>query len=322
MRALHRPAVALPTLTTGAGASKARKQREDPAERLAFPDHWNEPDVRGALYAMHGRVCAYCLTELTRSDRGDVEHVRPKSLYFWLAYAFENYVLSCGKCNRIFKRDHYPLAPGADRVTYERRADLPREARLFLDPVADPVEEWLTIEVGDLLYTWQAAASLTAGSTALARVTKTAEWFHWNDDPDLVRARTDAVDEALFALQRGDLVEARRCASRFQPHGGAVRAVLRAAGRLDLMPPVGDEVAWLLEDLLQEWRLAVKLGGDLCEKKLRELAWAFAVLWAAPPPGADLDVGAWLADAGLRRDVEPHYRAFRPAENPQAEPPP
>ena len=50
----------------------------------------------GALYAMQGRVCAYCEQKLPESDRGDVEHFRPKSLYRWLAYAFENYLLSCG----------------------------------------------------------------------------------------------------------------------------------------------------------------------------------------------------------------------------------
>ncbi|MFT3771470.1 MAG: hypothetical protein QM820_39145 [Minicystis sp.] len=311
MRRLHRPKVALPTLTSGAGARKAARHLDaraaDPAADLDFPASWNEPDVRGALYTMHGRVCAFCLSELTRSDRGDVEHFRPKSLYFWLAYAFTNYVLSCAKCNRIFKHEHFPLVSGTVRITYEQRAGLAEEARLFLDPVDDPVETWLEVEAGDLLFRWRPARSLTTGSLEHARVTETTTWFHWNDDPDLVKARTDAIDEALFALENGDVAEARRRASRFLPHGGAVRSLFRSLGWNDL-PTVDEEMSWLLEDLWQEWQWARRIGGELCEKKLEELTWAFAVLWKAPPLGVRMDLGAWLADAGIKAEVEAKYR--------------
>lgn len=311
MRRIQRPAVALPTLASGAGAIKAARhladRARDPGAALGFPDHWNEPDVRGALYAMHGRVCAFCLSELTRSDRGDVEHFRPKSLYFWLAYTFENYLLACGKCNRIWKRERFPIAPGAARVTFDTRIDLPREARLFLDPVDDPVDEWLLIRFDDGFLRWAPSPSLAPGSHALSRVEETRDHFHWNDDPDLVKPRTDAVDEALCALDTGDVAEARRLASRFRPHGGAVRSVLQSLGWIEL-PSADEELRWLLEDLREEWQDARAIGGPLSDKKLVELSWAFAVLWKAPPLGARLDVAVWLADAGLRSDVEPSYR--------------
>lgn len=216
MQRLHRPAVALPTLSAGAGARKAARNRAErtanPEAALEFPAHWNEADVRGALYAMHGRVCAFCLSELTRSDRGDVEHFRPKSLYFWLAYTFDNYVLSCASCNRIWKREHFPLAPGATRVTYAERERLAEEGRLLLDPVHDHLEAWLALEVVDWAL-WRAAGSLAADSLEQARVAETVARFRLNDDPDLVKARTDATDRALFALDKGDLAEARRLAS-------------------------------------------------------------------------------------------------------------
>jgi len=164
VRSLRRPEVKLPTLTVGAGANEALrhlKDREaDPSVHLDFPAYWNKPDVRGALYAMHGHVCAFCLSELPRGDRGDVEHFRPKSLYFWLAYVFGNYLLSCSKCNRIFKGDVFPLRPGARRVGYSDRADLATEERLFLDPAEDLVEDLLIVEAGDVLYNLKAAPSL------------------------------------------------------------------------------------------------------------------------------------------------------------------
>src|SRR6266481_3442684 len=113
MRQVVRPEVRLPTLieievkhgegwkATGVGG---------PPDGL-----WNNPDVRGALYAMHGRACAYCEQHLPENDRGDVEHFRPESLYRWLAYAFDNYLLSCSICNRTLKRDRFPLRSGATR---------------------------------------------------------------------------------------------------------------------------------------------------------------------------------------------------------------
>ena len=52
---------------------------------------------------MHGRVCAYCQRVLSDSDRGDVEHFRPKSVYVWLIYEFNNYFLGCRKCNSRLK---------------------------------------------------------------------------------------------------------------------------------------------------------------------------------------------------------------------------
>ncbi len=310
MRALLRPRIELPTLAGGPGARTAAKhlaaRGEDAAASLDFPDHWNRADVRGALYAMHGRVCAFCLSELTRGDRGDVEHFRPKSLYFWLAYSFENYLLSCLRCNRTFKGDHFPLAPEARRIDHSTRVDLADEQRLFLDPVADPVEDWVCLVPGDLLL-WKAAPTLSPDSVEHRRVTTTSHRFHWNDDPDLVIARTEAIDRALFAYEKGDRDEARRLASRFLPHGGAVRSLFAWLGVSDL-PTVSEEVTWLLEDFFEEWQWAERIGGELCEKRIEELRWAFAVLWKAPPHGANIDVGAWLSEVGLLSRIEPAFR--------------
>src|SRR5262249_58453194 len=109
MRRLRRPTVLLPTLTSGAGYDQASSHCTAWDERSEvpskFPDHWNEPDVRGGLYAFHGSACAYCQCHLPGNDRGDVEHFRPKSTYWWLAYKFDNYLLSCSRCNRRFKRE-------------------------------------------------------------------------------------------------------------------------------------------------------------------------------------------------------------------------
>lgn len=309
MRALRRPRVGLPTLKDGPGARAQRAliaSGEEPKTQKTFPAHWNRPDVRGALYAMHGRVCAFCLSELPRGDRGDVEHFRPKSLYFWLAYSFDNYLLSCSVCNRRFKSDHFPLRSGADRIAYPTRAALPDEQRLFIDPVTDTVEDWLWLAHDELLR-WEARPTLPQGSLERERVETTKRWFHWNEDPDLVQARTDAVDRALLAFEQGKWEEARRLSSRFVPHGGAVRSLFSSLGSGPL-PTATEELAWLLDDLWNEWQWARRLGGPISEDRTDVLRWTFAVLWASPPPLADLDVGAWISNAGLRPEVEPLFR--------------
>ena len=40
---------------------------------------------------------------------GDVEHFRPKSKYWWLAYCYENYLYSCQMCNQRYKKAEFPI---------------------------------------------------------------------------------------------------------------------------------------------------------------------------------------------------------------------
>ncbi|MEM6684718.1 MAG: HNH endonuclease [Bacteroidota bacterium] len=53
--------------------------------------------------------CAYCESPFAVVAYGDVEHYRPKSKYWWLAYSYENYLVSCQICNQKFKRDVFPV---------------------------------------------------------------------------------------------------------------------------------------------------------------------------------------------------------------------
>ncbi|MBS1614899.1 MAG: hypothetical protein JST06_02140 [Bacteroidetes bacterium] len=57
--------------------------------------------------------CAYCESPTTVVAYGDVEHFRPKSKYWWLAYCYENYLPSCTLCNQRYKKDEFPLASTA-----------------------------------------------------------------------------------------------------------------------------------------------------------------------------------------------------------------
>jgi hypothetical protein len=110
---------------------------------VRFTDSWK--DVKGQLRAESFDKCAYCEAPTSVVAHGDVEHFRPKSVYWWLAYCYENYVFACQICNQVYKSDRFPVhgAPmtcppipeGAAALTEaERRAIA---ARLAPDPLTD-----------------------------------------------------------------------------------------------------------------------------------------------------------------------------------------
>lgn len=57
----------------------------------------------------HGK-CAYCEATTSVVAHGDVEHYRPKSIYWWLAYDYDNYLYACQICNQVYKSDNFPVA--------------------------------------------------------------------------------------------------------------------------------------------------------------------------------------------------------------------
>lgn len=62
----------------------------------------------------HGK-CAYCEATTDVVAHGDVEHYRPKGVYWWLAYTYDNYLYACQICNQVYKSDNFPVA-GAARL--------------------------------------------------------------------------------------------------------------------------------------------------------------------------------------------------------------
>jgi len=57
-----------------------------------------------------GGKCGYCEGKADHVAYGDVEHFRPKSVYWWLAYCYDNYVYSCQICNQSYKGANFPIS--------------------------------------------------------------------------------------------------------------------------------------------------------------------------------------------------------------------
>jgi uncharacterized protein (TIGR02646 family) len=53
--------------------------------------------------------CAYCEANTEVVAHGDVEHYRPKSTYWWLAYTYDNYLYACQICNQTYKSNNFPI---------------------------------------------------------------------------------------------------------------------------------------------------------------------------------------------------------------------
>ena len=101
--------------------------------------------VKGELAAMQHNKCCYCEKREEQAKYRDVEHYRPKSLYWWLAWTWENLLFICKDCNSDHKRNHFPLESEDARLIAEQSP--PGDERpLVLDPSAPLVDPTLEIE--------------------------------------------------------------------------------------------------------------------------------------------------------------------------------
>ncbi len=326
MRRLWRPSIVPPTLAEGgAGYRVDQENRQsrhvDPQAHVTTgAGHWRKTDVRGALRSMQGWACAYC----QGPGLEDVDHFRPKQHYWWLAYTFSNYFLSCVTCNSRRKGSRFPLARGTRRLTFATENTIDQEQRLLIDPAIDPVEDWMQTELEDFRIENVADPN---DPTARSRVDETIRFFWLNRSLDLRHQRKEKAREALSRLEileayeaeantlddddeqeirielhqkiRGDRDKLRGMAMRHSPHASTVRAVL--AGREDLLPTVKEEVCWLAGSFLDLLRL------DHGEIDRAEICWALAVLWKDPPAETSEIVESQITTAGQLDKIQPCY---------------
>jgi uncharacterized protein (TIGR02646 family) len=321
MRKITRPALALPTLRQIEVKYQDVPWKETGHGGPAGSD-WNEADVRGVLIAMHGFACAYCELDLRGGDRGDVEHFRPKSLYRWLAYDFDNYLLSCLACNREMKGNRFPLEPGESPVIYVDRNRLHAERRLLLDPASDPTVAMIDYDVfnPDTLCRAIPRQGLSGRQAAMAK--RTIEFYELNVGRDLSESRREIVKQVelrVRGLELGDdrlrellELELTTMACRFKPHSTVVRRLLDVRYS-HLIPDPEEELLLLVEDLAGRLkRCWIKLGEPAdrraTERERRteqELLHALAALWLAPPAMDSQMVGDSLEELGVKAAVDP-----------------
>lgn len=88
--------------------TERREHLADTSEKQEFDSgRWKQ--AKAQLLTETNNKCAYCEAPTSVVAYGDVEHYRPKSKYWWLAYCYENYLPSCQLCNQKYKKAKFPI---------------------------------------------------------------------------------------------------------------------------------------------------------------------------------------------------------------------
>jgi hypothetical protein len=218
-------------------------------EKIDF-DGYNEPEIKKQLFEDQSYKCAFCETRQEQARYNDVEHFRPKSTYWWLAWTWENLLFSCVYCNRDHKKTLFPLRGSSQRLVAE---ELPPggELPLLLDPYDASIDPHSEIEfrlghVADR-ERWQPVGLTARGWASIFAfgldrpplLDKYADHVR-----DLVRPRVELFQSALENTDRATALAAwnRLCGSLFAPRQD-FHALSRAA------------IAILLRDEIREYRL-------------------------------------------------------------------
>lgn len=149
-----KPRPAPPATLTSSKVSNRKRillEKARNGERIVSSDfsshaYWTETDVKEALWEMHCGKCCYCERKRDMKRDSDVEHFRPKSAvagedhpgYWWLAYEWDNHLLSCKTCNQTYKQCHFPLMAGSPRAQGPNDAHSSENAVLINPAKEDP----------------------------------------------------------------------------------------------------------------------------------------------------------------------------------------
>jgi len=86
--------------TSNKSSSKKEKKKAK-----VYADRFRTKDIKDSLEIIYNKKCAYCEQTVIRNseeqtdDKSTIEHYRPKSKYYWLAYSWDNLLWCCHKCN-------------------------------------------------------------------------------------------------------------------------------------------------------------------------------------------------------------------------------
>lgn len=314
MRKLSRIRKTLKVLKVAEGRLTSQYKGEDSGFKPRFSRRtWRNAEVLGTLYAIHGKACAFCQGLLTQSDRGDVEHYRPTSLYWWLAYDIRNYLLSCSRCNRIHKKGEFPLEEEESRANYTSRTQIHLEPRLLACPYDDNVEAWMEVRFWSDLWIVACDIRETSNDRQQAICSFTRNFFELNVNPMLVKERTNAISDALSAAKDakyGDKtarLKVLAMANHYAPHGVYVRGVIKKKFP-ELVPSPDQEIEWLVKEMMNELDICEKIlrivPGSADATKVKEIVCcALASLWNSSSPNHQRLIEGHLRGAGYAEHV-------------------
>jgi uncharacterized protein (TIGR02646 family) len=84
-----------------------------------FNNRYKTEDIRNALIQIYKHKCAFCEQKM---ERYNIEHYRPKNIYYWLAFSWDNLILACPTCNG-YKGTNFELEEGGIQATFDETED-------------------------------------------------------------------------------------------------------------------------------------------------------------------------------------------------------
>ena len=83
-------------------------------QKKDFHQRYKQEDVKECLQKIYNQKCAFCEQKITKCIDNNledcsstVEHYRPKSIYYWLAYSWDNLLWCCHRCNQNKDNNFY-----------------------------------------------------------------------------------------------------------------------------------------------------------------------------------------------------------------------
>jgi hypothetical protein len=234
-------------------------------------DHWKAG--KSTLIAdSHGK-CAYCEAPTTVVAHGDVEHIRPKSVYWWLAYCCDNHLFACQICNQTHKGENFPISgtklsppsvkpsvsdarlqslagtlapdPG-DRVAIKAfLSRLAAEQADLLDPYATKPESFFRWSADDVLK--EVEIQPRSSSPNHQRVFNAVKQFYRLNREELRRARWSLVYQHL-ADQKENLND-------LDSNGGSASKRAKVVAKINRMTDNSAPFAGMARYFVRTWKL-------------------------------------------------------------------
>ena len=143
----------VPNILTTRGKAQTLKDcagYDSGSRKFEFKSHiYNAKSVKDALLKAQHKKCCYCESKFFPTSYGAVEHFRPKGAvkqkqgqspqypgYYWLAYDWDNLLVSCERCNTSHKGNLFPLAVQKRRA-WNHHGDIAEERPLFVNPAQE-----------------------------------------------------------------------------------------------------------------------------------------------------------------------------------------
>jgi uncharacterized protein (TIGR02646 family) len=141
-------------------ASPADYHAPTKGKKFTFDNEiYGHKTVKAQLRREQHEKCCFCEGSFSAHGFGDVEHFRPKAGfkqkakdklskpgYYWLAYEWDNLFFSCQICNQQFKKNLFPLVPGATRAINHRSVPKVEAVAdtLLINPALDDPEQHIS----------------------------------------------------------------------------------------------------------------------------------------------------------------------------------